>query len=139
MKFQKLKNMVQLTSLIFTGIAAIEAAAGQTLNSRTVWEILFCAAAAALLKFFFFSENLFESSILRQTVYLFLVWLIFLLYNYMSGRGLSKGTALSILAEVLIIYFVIRLINYQLVKLEVKRMNRRLQKSEDRKKDQTSS
>lgn len=139
MKFHKLKNMVQLTSLIFTGIAAIEAAAGQTLNSRTVWEILFCAAAAALLKFFFFSENLFESSILRQTVYLFLVWLIFLLYNYMSGRGLSKGTALSILAEVLIIYFVIRLINYQLVKLEVKRMNRRLQKSEDRKKDQTSS
>lgn len=139
MKFHKLKNMVQLTSLIFTGIAAMEAAAGQTLSSRTVWELLLCAAAAALLKFFFFSENLFESSMLRQTVYLFLVWLIFLVCNYMSGRDLSKGAALSILAEVLIIYFVIRLINYQLVRLEVKQMNRRLKKPEDRKKDKTSS
>lgn len=138
MKFHKLKAMVQLTSLIFTGIVVLEAAAGQTLPSRMLWELLLCAAAAALLKFCFASESIYEASIPRQTVYLLLVWLIFLLGNYTFAWGLSKRAALSILAEVLIIYFVLRLVNFQLVKRDVKRMNKRLQKSEERKKDKTS-
>lgn len=137
MKFKKLKDMVQLTSLIFTGTVVLEAVAGQTLHSRMLWELLICAAASALLKFFFFSGSLYEASVPRQTAYLLLVWLIFLLGNYVSGWGLSMETAISILAEVLVIYFVLRLVNYQLVKMEVKRMNKRLLKSEDKKEDPT--
>lgn len=135
MKFQRFKAIVQLASLIFTGIMVLEAAVGQTLTYQVTWGLLICAAAAAFLKFSFFSENLFEASLIRQAAYLILVWLIFLLCNFLSGRGFGKEVAVSILAEVLIIYFAIRMINYQLVKMEVKRMNKRLGESGKRRKD----
>lgn len=130
MKFQKLKSVVQLTAMIFTGIVVLEAAAGQSFRSIMIWEILVCAAAAALIKFCFFSESIFERSPFIQSVYLILVWLTTLLCDYLFGWGITKYTALIILAAVLIIYFVIRMLNYQLVKMEVKRMNQRLEKSE---------
>lgn len=138
MKFQKLKSVVQLTAMIFTGIVVLEAAAGQSFRSAMIWEILVSAAAAALIKFCFFSENIFERSPFIQSVYLILVWLTALLCNDLFGWGMTKYTALAILAAVLIIYFVIRLLNYQLVKIEVKRMNQRLAKSEKGKEKKTS-
>lgn len=133
MKFQKFKNTVQLTCLIFTGIVILEAAFGQMFNNRMVWGILVCSALAALLKSCLFSDRLFEASILRQMGYLILVWILFLVYSFFAGRGLTSETAASILAEVLVIYFAIRLVNYQLVKMEAKRMNQRLEHSEKEK------
>lgn len=127
MKFQKLKNTVQLTSLIFTGIVVLDAAAGQTFSNGMAWGILVCSALAALLKSCLFTESPFDSSIFRQMAYLLVVWLMFLLCSFILNWGVTWITGLSILAEVLLIYFAIRLINYQLVKMEVKRMNRRLE------------
>lgn len=138
MKFQKLKSVVQLTAMIFTGIVILEAAAGQSFRSAMIWEILVCAVVAALIKFCFFSENIFESSPFIQSVYLILVWLAALLCNDLFGWGMTWYMALVILTAVLIIYFVIRLLNYQLIKMEVKRMNQRLAKSEKGKGKKTS-
>lgn len=133
MKFQKFKNMVQLTCLIFTGIIILETASGQMFNNRIVWGLLVCSALAAVIKFGLFSESLFGASILRQMGYLILVWLLFLMYNFFAGRGLTWEVTASILAEVAVIYAAIRLVNYQLVKMEVKRMNKRLKLSEKEK------
>lgn len=133
MKFQKFKNMVQLTCLIFTGIIILETASGQMFNNRVVWGLFVCSVLAAVLKFILFSESLFGASILRQIGYLILVWLLFLMYNFFTGRGLTWEVTASILEEVAVIYAAIRLVNYQLVKMEVKRMNKRLKLSEKEK------
>lgn len=126
MRFHKIKTMMQLTSVIFTGIVVLQALAGQTLNNRILWQILVCAAAASLLKICFFQGILFEYSVWRQAVYLILVWLAGLVSNYLFGWGLRITSIVSILAGVLIIYFVIRIFSYQLIKADTKKMNETL-------------
>lgn len=132
MKFQKLKDTVQLTSLIFTGIAVLGAATGQTFHSGMLWGFLVSSVLSAVIKIRFFSESLFAASIPRQIAYLLSVWLIFISCSLLSGWGVTPKAAVSILGEVLIIYFVIRLVNYQLVKMEVKQMNQRLESPEEK-------
>lgn len=126
MRFHKIKTMMQLTSVIFTGIVVLQALAGQTLNNRILWQILVCAAAASLLKICFFQGILFEYSVWRQAAYLILVWLAGLVSNYLFGWGLRITSIVSILAGVLIIYFVIRIFSYQLIKADTKKMNETL-------------
>lgn len=138
MKFGKLKKAVQLASMIFTGIVILEMAAGQELRNQMLWGFLLCAGAASLIRACFFQDRLFEGSVLYQAVYLVTVWATGMLCNYLFGWGLSWHNIAGILAEVLIIYFAIRLVNYQLVKSEVKRMNKRLGKSGNEKGDQSS-
>lgn len=138
MKFQKLKKLVQLTSLIFAGIVILEMAAGQKLQNRMLWEFLACAGASSLVKLCFFRESLFENSVWRQIAYLISVWVIGILCNGLFGWGVAWNTIVSILAEVLIVYLAIRLVNYQFIKSEVKRMNKRLGKPGERKEDKPS-
>lgn len=138
MKFQKLKKMVQLTSLIFAGIVILEMAAGQELQNRMLWGFLVCAVVSSLVRVCFFKENLFESSVCCQILYLVCVWVLGVLCNFLFGWGLAVTTIVSILAEVLIVYFAIRLVNYQFIKSEVKCMNKHLGKSGERKEDKPS-
>lgn len=133
MMVKKIKAIIQLTSLIFTGIVLFEMVSNQSFNNRILWALFGCSAIAALLKFCIFSDNLFAASVFHQMLYLFFVWLLFLACNLFSGLGLTVETAISILLQVVIIYFVIRLINYRLVKTEVKHMNEVLKNVNDKK------
>lgn len=138
MKFRKFKKIVQLASMVFTGIVVLELVAGQELLPHMLWGLLACAVAASLIRVCLFQESLFEGSVWCQAVYLVCVWVTGILCNYLFGWGLAWKTTVSILAEVLIIYFVLRLVNYQFVKSEVKRMNKRLEKSGRGKEDKPS-
>lgn len=128
---KKIKAIVQLTSLIFTGIVMLEMLFYQSFNNTIVWALIICSAIAACVKCCLFSNRLFVSSIFQQSMYLCFVWLLFLACNYVSGLGCSIQIAISILVKVLIIYFIIRLVNYRLVKTEVKHMNQMLKNKKD--------
>lgn len=133
MIFQKVKSMLQLTSMIFTAIVVLQALVGQTLGNRLIWQILVCAATASLLKICFFQGVLYEYSVWRQAAYLVLVWLTGLISNYLFGWGLGIENIVSILAEVLIIYFLIRIFSYQLIKADTKKINERLKRTKKEK------
>lgn len=130
---QKINKITQLTAMIFTGVVLIELITGKQLNNQFLYEILLSAFGAAVIKHSFFQGVLFDSSFLKQAVYLIAVWVYCVLCNYLFNWGLTIEGIASILAMVIILYIVIRLLSYQFDKAEVKKMNEMLEKKEDKK------
>ncbi|WP_124065918.1 DUF3021 family protein [Clostridium sp. E02] len=129
----KINKITQLTAMIFTGVVLIELLTGKQLNNQFLYEILLSAFGAAVIKRSLFQGILFDSSFFKQAVYLIAVWVYCILCNYLFNWGLTIEGIASILAIVIILYIAIRLLTYQFDKAEVKKMNERLEKKEDKK------
>lgn len=128
--FGKIKNFVQLTSIIFTILILMEVVGGIKTDNQIVLAMLTCSLAASLLKLCFFPEVLFEYSPLRQTVYLLLVLFIAIVCNYIWGQIMTIDKILSTASLVVLVYLIIRLVNYQFVRKEAQKMNEYLKKTE---------
>jgi hypothetical protein len=129
----KVKKIFQLTAMVFTIIIMIQLLLGNALNNVIIYEYLACSLMAAMLKHIFFRGLIFESSVWRQLLYLFMVWLIVIACNFLFHWGMSRTSIYTSPALVTIIYLVLRLFNYELEKIEVKKMNELLKRKRDNK------
>ncbi len=129
----KIKKIFQLTSMVFTVIVLMQLLLGNELNRTILYEYLACSLLAAMLKHIFFRGIIFEFSIWRQLLYLFLVWLFVITCNFLFHWGMSMASVFASPVMVITIYLVLRLFNYQLEKMEVRKMNELLKKRRDSK------
>jgi uncharacterized membrane protein len=129
----KVKKIFQLTAMVFTIIIMIQLLLGNELDNVIIYEYLACSLMAAMLKHTFFRGLIFESSVWKQLLYLFMVWLIVIACNFLFHWDMSRTSIYTSPALVAIIYLVLRLFNYQLEKIEVKKMNELLKRKRDNK------
>ena len=129
----KIKKIFQLTSMVFTVIVLMQLLLGNELSRTILYEYLACSLLAAMLKHIFFRGIIFEFSIWRQLLYLFLVWLFVITCNFLFHWGMSMASVFASPVMVITIYLVLRLFNYQLEKTEVRKMNELLKKRRDSK------
>lgn len=129
----KIKKIFQLTAMVFTVIIMMQLLLGNELNNGILCEYMVSALLAAMLKHIFFTGLMFDSSVWRQLLYLFMVWLIVIVCNFLFHWDMSRTSIYTSPFLVTIIYLVLRLFNYQLEKIEVKKMNELLKRKRENK------
>lgn len=129
----KIKKIFQLTAMVFTVIVMMQLLLGNELNNVILCEYIVSALLAAMLKHIFFTGLMFDSSVWRQLLYLFMVWLIVITCNFLFHWDMSRTSIYTSPFLVTIIYLVLRLFNYQLEKIEVKKMNELLKRKRESK------
>ena len=130
---RKIKKIFQLTAMVFTVIIMMQLLLGNDLNNVIVCEYMVSSLLAAMLKHTFFTGLTFDSSVWKQLLYLFMVWLIVIACNFLFHWGMSSTSIYTSPVLVSIIYLVLRLFNYQLEKIEVKKMNELLKRKRENK------
>jgi hypothetical protein len=129
----KIKKIFQLTAMVFTVIVLMQLLLGNELNNVILCEYMVSSLLAAMLKHIFFKGLMFDSSVWRQLLYLFMVWLIVIACNFLFHWDMSRTSIYTSPFLVTIIYLVLRLFNYQLEKIEVKKMNELLKRKRENK------
>ncbi len=129
----KIKKIFQLTAMVFTVIVLMQLLLGNELNNVILCEYMVSSLLAAMSKHIFFKGLMFDSSVWRQLLYLFMVWLIVIACNFLFHWDMSRTSIYTSPFLVTIIYLVLRLFNYQLEKIEVKKMNELLKRKRENK------
>ena len=129
MIFKYLKEILKLTSVVFTVIILFQLITEQTLNNTRLYEFLTLSLVLSLTKVIINKYIISEDSIFNPLLYIIIIMLMVLASNYMSKWNMSLLSMSLTFIEVILIYLCVRLINYQNEKIEVKKMNEILDKN----------
>lgn len=123
MIFKYSRKVLQLTSVVFTVIILFQLLTEQHLDNTRIYELLALSLVLSLVKMIINKYVISVDSIFNPLIYIIIVWLMVLASNYLFKWNMSLISILITLAEVILIYLCVRLINFQYEKIEVKKMN----------------
>lgn len=122
MTFKYLKDILKLTSVVFTVIILFQLITGQILDNTKVYELLALSLLLSLIKVIL-NKYISVDSIFNPLLYIIIIWLMVMASSYIFNWDMSLLSMILTFIEVILIYFCVRLINYQHEKIEVKKMN----------------
>jgi len=96
---------------------------GVEMSNQMLWQLLFVALIASVVKVILFKETLFNYQWTYQLGYLLLIWLSVLIFGVFFNWNITTVGALANLLLVFFVYFIIRVINYRKDKIEADQMN----------------
>jgi len=123
MNFKYLKQILKLTSVVFTVIILFQLVTKQHLDNTKLYELLALSLVLSLIKMIINKYIISEDSIFNSFLYIIIIWLMVIASNYLFNWDMSLSSIFSTFIEVILIYLCVRLINYQYEKIEVKKMN----------------
>lgn len=123
MTFKYLKEILKLTSVVFTVITLFQLITKQSLDNEKLCELLSLSLSLSLIKIVINKYIISKDSIFNPLLYIVIIWLMIAASNYLFSWNMSLSLMLSTFIEVIFIYICVRLINYQYEKIDVKKMN----------------
>ncbi|MFL0167564.1 MULTISPECIES: hypothetical protein [Clostridium] len=136
MTFKYLKEILKLTSVVFTVITLFQLITKQSLDNEKLCELLALSLSLSLIKMVINKYIISKDSIFNPLLYIIIIWLMIAASNYLFNWNMSLSLMLSTFIEVILIYICVRLINYQYEKIDVKKMNEILDRNRKNKKQQ---
>ncbi|WP_017210467.1 hypothetical protein [Clostridium beijerinckii] len=136
MTFKYLKEILKLTSVVFTVITLFQLITKQSLDNEKLCELLALSLSLSLIKMVINKYIISKDSIFNPLLYIFIIWLMIAASNYLFNWNMSLSLMLSTFIEVIFIYICVRLINYQYEKIDVKKMNEILDRNRKNKNQQ---
>ena len=136
MTFKYLKEILKLTSVVFTVITLFQLITKQSLDNEKLCELLALSLSLSLIKIVINKYIISKDSIFNPLLYIIIIWLMIAASNYLFNWNMSLSLMLSTFIEVILIYICVRLINYQYEKIDVKKMNEILDRNRKNKKQQ---
>lgn len=126
MMIRLLQRVLRLTAVIFTVCVILQLVTGHQLNNHLVIGLLICSLGASLIRFVFFKDSLAYSSLYNQLLYILVVGLLVIAFNYGLNWEMSAAELAGNLLLVLATYVIVRALSYQRDRIEVKKMNEQL-------------
>ena len=123
MIFKYLKQILKLTSVVFTVIILFQLVTEQHLDNTKLYELLDLSLALSLIKVIINKYIISEDSVFNPLSYIIVIWLMVIASNYLFSWNMSLSSIFSTFIEVILIYLCVRIINYQYEKIEVNKMN----------------
>jgi len=123
MIFKYLKQILKLTSVVFTVIILFQLVTEQHLDNTKLYELLALSLVLSLIKVIINKHIISEDSVFNPLSYIIVIWLMVIASNYLFSWNMSLSSIFSTFIEVILIYLCVRIINYQHEKIEVKKMN----------------
>ncbi|AJH00497.1 MULTISPECIES: hypothetical protein [Clostridium] len=136
MSFKYLKEILKLTSVVFTVITLFQLITKQSLDNEKICELLVLSLSLSLIKIVINKYIISKDSIFNPLLYIVIIWLMIAASNYLFNWNMSLSLMLSTFIEVIFIYICVRLINYQYEKIDVKKMNEILDRNRKNKNQQ---
>lgn len=136
MSFKYLKEILKLTSVVFTVITLFQLITKQSLDNEKICELLVLSLSLSLIKIVINKYIISKDSIFNPLLYIVIIWLMIAASNYLFNWNMSLSLMLSTFIEVILIYICVRLINYQYEKIDVKKMNEILDRNRKNKNQQ---
>ncbi|NRT86417.1 hypothetical protein [Clostridium beijerinckii] len=136
MTFKYLKEILKLTSVVFTVITLFQLITKQSLDNEKLCELLALSLSLSLIKMVINKYIISKDSIFNPLLYIIIIWLMIAASNYLFNWNMSLSLMLSTFIKVILIYICVRLINYQYEKIDVKKMNEILDRNRKNKKQQ---
>ncbi|NMF07923.1 hypothetical protein ACUH7Y_18105 [Clostridium beijerinckii] len=136
MTFKYLKEILKLTSVVFTVITLFQLITKQSLDNEKLCELLALSLSLSLIKMVINKYIISKDSIFNPLLYIIIIWLMIAASNYLFNWNMSLLLMLSTFIEVIFIYICVRLINYQYEKIDVKKMNEILDRNRKNKNQQ---
>jgi len=118
-----LKQILKLTSVVFTVIILFQLVTEQHLDNTKLYELLALSLVLSLIKVIINKYIISEDSVFNPLSYIIVIWLMVIASNYLFSWNMSLSSIFSTFIEVILIYLCVRIINYQHEKIEVKKMN----------------
>ena len=123
MIFKYLKQILKLTSVVFTVIILFQLVTEQHLNNTKLYELLALSLVLSLIKVIINKYIINEDSVFNPLSYIIVIWLMVIASNYLFSWNMSLSSIFSTFIEVILIYLCVRIINYQHEKIEETKMN----------------
>ena len=123
MIFKYLKQILKLTSVVFTVIILFQLVTEQHLDNTKLYELLALSLVLSLIKVIINKYIISEDSVFNPLSYIIVIWLMVIASNYFFSWNMSLSSIFSTFIEIILIYLCVRIINYQNEKIEVKKMN----------------
>lgn len=136
MSFKYLKEILKLTSVVFTVITLFQLITKQSLDNEKICELLALSLSLSLIKIIINKYIISKDSIFNPLLYIVIIWLMIVASNYLFNWNMSLSLMFSTFIEVILIYICVRLINYQYEKIDVKKMNEILDRNRKNKNQQ---
>ena len=127
MMIRRIQQVLRLSATIFTVCVVLQLVTGHQLNNEMLLGLLICSVGASLVRFLLFREFLAEATVAKQLLYMLVVWLMVVAFNFLFQWGMSVGGIFGNAGLVLITYVCVRFISYRHDKTEVREMNRLLE------------
>ncbi|EHI98965.1 hypothetical protein CDLVIII_2306 [Clostridium sp. DL-VIII] len=123
MTFEYLKKILKLTSIVFTVIVLFQLISGQNLNNQILHDLLCLSLILTLIKVLINKYIIPRDSIFNSLLFILIAWAMVIGSNYVFSWNMSINTIFLTSIQIVVIYILVRIINYQHDKIEVKKMN----------------
>lgn len=123
MTFEYLKRILKLTSIVFTVVVLFQLIGGQNLNNQILYDLLGLSLILTLIKILINKYIIPRDSIFNSLLFILIAWAMVIGSNYIFSWNMSINTIFSTSIQTVVIYILVKIINYQHDKIEVKKMN----------------
>ncbi len=123
MTFEYFKKILKLTSIVFTVIVSFQLISGQNLNNQILHDLLGLSLILTLIKVLINKYVIPRDSIFNSLLFILIAWAMVIGSNYVFSWNMSINTIFLTSIQIVVIYILVRIINYQHDKIEVKKMN----------------
>ncbi|WP_160689915.1 hypothetical protein [Clostridium sp. C2-6-12] len=123
MTFEYLKRILKLTSIVFTVVVFFQLISGQNLNNQILYDLLGLSLILTLIKILINKYIIPRDSIFNSLLFILIAWVMIIGSNYILGWNMSIKTIFLTSLQTIVIYILVKIINYQHDKIEVKKMN----------------
>ncbi len=123
MTFEYFKKILKLTSIVFTVIVLFQLISGQNLNNQILHDLLGLSLILTLIKVLINKYVIPRDSIFNSLLFILIAWAMVIGSNYVFSWNMSINTIFLTSIQIVVIYILVRIINYQHDKIEVKKMN----------------
>ncbi len=123
MTFEYFKKILKLTSIVFTVIVLFQLISGQNLNNQILHDLLGLSLILTLIKVLINKYIIPRDSIFNSLLFILIAWAMVIGSNYVFSWNMSINTIFLTSIQIVVIYILVRIINYQHDKIEVKKMN----------------
>lgn len=123
MTFEYFKRILKLTSVVFTVIVLFQLISGQNLNNQILYDLLSLSLILTLIKVLINKYIISRDSIFNSLLFILIAWAMIIGSNFIFSWNMSMNTIFLTSIQTVIIYILVRIINYQHDKVEVKKMN----------------
>lgn len=123
MTFEYLKKIMKLTCVVFTVVVLFQLISGQNLNNNILYDLLGLSLILTLIKVLINKYLIPRDSIFNSIFFIFIAWVMVIGSNYIFSWNMSISTIFLTSIQIVVIYVLVKIINYQHDKIEVKKMN----------------
>lgn len=123
MTFEYLKRILKLTSIVFTVVVLFQLISGQNLNNQILYDLLGLSLILTLIKVLINKYIISRDSIFNSLLFILIAWVMIIVSNYIFSWNMSINTIFLTSIQTVLIYILVKIINYQHDKIEVKKMN----------------